>query len=1550
MKNMKKIALFLFLVAAVYTGLQAWDDEKLFTTTTGGHGKYNMILVQDHTGSMSEIIYHPDFDPTVLYAGGNPNIGNLSQTSWFLRWVNSTGSSLGNPSGYAYISNWVAATNTLTLRTNKNTATKIKNGDWILQRQSNSTSSSNYYNINSQMYAKVTGLGTPTTDTTYRYQPVTLDPATIVGTPTVGYYVSYYTDNSSSYTTKLVKLYGTAIGQSDVSYDSYYQRWIFCRATDAQRQQVTNFSTLGYDIEYNNYLIATTDTRYPVSPVNAMALKKDNSNSTTTLLAEWNTVMKDIFPSKIATLNTNLTSSGTSFAYTGAKDSLADYDSLTGFLIKIDAETLQVTSLTPDPDKEGCGTFTVAASGRGYNNTTAKAHSSGAAIMIYDNGSLGISEYTPSLHVFSSMQYVTESTGDVDPSWTTTTDYSGKTTYRYKRIFTRMQTAREAICDMVTAKNTLSSVADLATAATDADTTLIYCNVNADFADWVAPFYIKVVDPGGSGNAEVMKVTAHDNVAYTLTVTRAQQGTTACSHSIYSKVLVYSGTRDMVRIGIFDYPTTDTQGGVTAKLLVGLNDFGQKNADGTYKAASYINTTILEQVHDLTSNSYTPLAKALALVWNYLKPNPGSGTSNYIRQTGTSDWKAVDESTFGTAEKFETIDGVTHPKGSPIEYWCQKNYVVLVTDGEATADNNITNGNYGVFKAGTTIRSTGTADVPTDFFLFDYNNTYGHGTTPWGDTDSHDPTYSGTDYCPNNSCWQTINSTYWGTDYLDDVAFFLAHQDMFPTKKPANLSSWNGEMFTGSAAASTSLYNESDTDPRKQWHDNQIIQTFTIGLAVNNDMLAETAHNGEGLYFTASNYKDLAEAFTTIVTTVSLLSTPMTYTTYAAPKQSITGGKYGYVAHFIPQERAVWEGHLRRFRLSDEGDFPDDIDNPAAMVNTGSGLVVSFQWDAMTKLTARTTTRVLYTAKKESGAWVRKNFMDSDITYSDLDVTNALATQVKNFTLNMLDSTGTAISTYASAKLGETFHFNPQLVGYPLKWKSDQDSSYKSFYQHFAEWDDNETTTNPTARKEVVYAGANDGKLHCFQASDGEELWSYIPYSQLTRLKTPALNPEMVTSHTYFNDGKSVVKDIKMGTTYTGTDAWKNWKTGLFYGMGIGGRSYCALDVTNPDDPQVLWEFDDGYSATNIDGRMGFTEAKPIVVDMNAGSGTLPAALLSGGYNETEIAVDTGLAYQDWQKKEGKALYVLDARNGNLIKKLLPGTGTDTATIGYLAALKYAVTAAPVLFDSNLDGIADYAYFAETGDPVVANGQGARIWKMNCFGSPIDWKAQVIYQAPAGQTVFISPTIAYDENWRVWVMFGTGRRSQAAFGTGGVFSNLRGQFVAFMDDGSGTTITNSDLDNVTTDIQTAGADTYELEDSGGTTISRGFFFNFFMDTNEIMFEPSPLYVSHVVYFMTFSPHAGTGSSSTTDDPCSGSSSVGGMHYIYRFTLTSEGNTFTIGGDFLAQSGKILGYGPMDDKWKPYFGDGAAGNFKPDTTNAVDLSNVFGPMLWKEDKQ
>jgi hypothetical protein len=1501
MKGMKRISLLALIVAGTFVTLRGWNDEDLFTTVVRTGAKPNVVFLQDVSGSMAEGIYHPDYDPnTLLSTSGSANFGNISsatRTSWYIRWVN--GTTIRDSTGYVTISSFTAP-NTLVLN---NRTTYIRAGDWILSYNGSSSE-----DRTAQMVAKVTDVHTDSSTTT-----LTLDASTIKGTPTVGYRVYICSYNSSSYTTRVVTLYGTNIDQNNVRYDqdSYnYLEWIFTVANDSQRDTITSFSTLGDHVDYNAYLRTT-----PVSP--AAATNPDNPSET--LLAEWNRVWPLIFPSKIASLGTDIINTTTSIPYTDAKSTFQGYSG--NFYIKIDSETMLVSANAAGSTSDS-GTLTVV---RAQRNTLATKHAASSAILIFNQTSSPvINEYTPVTSLFSSTQHVNESTGMLDPTFTETVNVGGtnKTCWRYKRVFTRIQTSREALGDVITARNKLLKVAELENTITSSDTYFTYLNGSTNFITMdpsVATFYIKVVDPDHPASDEVMLVTGHDSATRTLSVSRAQQGTTAVAHNIGSAIEIYTGIRDEVILGLFTFTTRSPQNTV---MEFGLNDFGQKNADGTYKSASYINTAVLDPIwNNVNALNNTPIAISLADVWQYFKPSSSSSSPNY--RSGEN-WQVVTSN-----QGFETLsDGYTHPKGSPMQYWCQNNYVVVITDGQANGDTGLKSSTYGVF--GNKVQRNA-APTPGEYCRWDYSN-------GWGDLDAHDVgsyyNYQGTSsrtYCPGETCW--ISSS--GSDLLDDVAYFMYHQDMFPTRKVVG-----GELVTDPL-----LYDEVNSDPRRVWKGDQRICTYTVGLTMRNDMLAETAANGHGLNFAVSNYQDLGESFISILENIKMREDPMMYTTYAAPKQSVTAGKYGYVAHFVPREaHSMWEGHLRRFRLGDDGNFPANIDT-LSRTNRGEVCVggdcdtPSLQWDVEWNLMARSTPRLVYTAK----GGTRVDFNGSAITYADLGVANStVAATVKSFITNFDSSyTGTNGWLY-----GDTFHFNPILVGYPLKWKAAQDPSYNSFYTRYA-------VTYP--RKEVVYVGANDGKLHCFitendsslGVSGGDELWSFIPPSQLTKLQIPALNPSSSGAHTYFVDGKALAKDIRVSTTY---GDYRDWRTVLFFGMGIGGRSYCALDITDPLDPKFLWEFDDGYSASNTDGRMGFTEAKPVVVDINNGSATFSAVILPGGYNQPEVPADSSDAgIQDWIKKEGKALYILNAYTGALVKKFIYGATANSSTVYANPNFTCAMTAAPAVFDYNNDGIADYIYQADTGDYHVSENRGARIWKISCMGSPINWTAQELYQAEAGQTLFISPSLGYTDNtYRLAVMFGTGRRSVPTAGSGGVYTNLTGQYVCFLDTPAATyPLTNADLTDVTSTIRNESSTSFELKDNAGNNLSQGFYFDFVKASNEIMFEPNPLYLNGTLYFMTFAPQGSGGGSSS--DPCSGDSGSGGQHYIYQFGMNTSGNTLYIN-DAAAIAGKLLGYGALSGtQYKLYIGESNVGGFVSTSTPPIEITNIFGPMLWKEDK-
>jgi len=72
-------------------------------------------------------------------------------------------------------------------------------------------------------------------------------------------------------------------------------------------------------------------------------------------------------------------------------------------------------------------------------------------------------------------------------------------------------------------------------------------------------------------------------------------------------------------------------------------------------------------------------------------------------------------------------------------------------------------------------------------------------------------------------------------------------------------------------------------------------------------------------------------------------------------------------------------------------------------------------------------------------------------------------------------------------------------------------------------------------RKGVVYAGANDGMLHAFDANTGEELWAYVPTAVMGEMWRLA-DTKYAEDHRYFVDGTPVVGETK--TKVNGKPFW----------------------------------------------------------------------------------------------------------------------------------------------------------------------------------------------------------------------------------------------------------------------------------------------------------------------------------------------------------------------------------------------------------------------------
>ncbi|RYF08861.1 MAG: pilus assembly protein PilC, partial [Comamonadaceae bacterium] len=128
-------------------------------------------------------------------------------------------------------------------------------------------------------------------------------------------------------------------------------------------------------------------------------------------------------------------------------------------------------------------------------------------------------------------------------------------------------------------------------------------------------------------------------------------------------------------------------------------------------------------------------------------------------------------------------------------------------------------------------------------------------------------------------------------------------------------------------------------------------------------------------------------------------------------------------------------------------------------------------------------------------------------------------------------------------------------------------------------------TSDNKNRDPVIYVGGNDGMLHGFAAADGKERIAYVPRGVIGKLKN-LVSQDYNNDHQYFVDGSPMTGDVDIGTTET-----PNWRTMLVSSLGLGGKGYFVLDVTNPSISNL--------SATNantlvqLDRTRGSNEAAP---------------------------------------------------------------------------------------------------------------------------------------------------------------------------------------------------------------------------------------------------------------------------------------------------------------------------------------------------------------------
>ena len=360
-------------------------------------------------------------------------------------------------------------------------------------------------------------------------------------------------------------------------------------------------------------------------------------------------------------------------------------------------------------------------------------------------------------------------------------------------------------------------------------------------------------------------------------------------------------------------------------------------------------------------------------------------------------------------------------------------------------------------------------------------------------------------------------------------------------------------------------------------------------------------------------------------------------------------------------------------------------------------------------------------------------------------------------------------------KLGDIVYSTPTVVGLPME-NYDMlynNASYLDFRMHYID------------RREVVYVGANDGMLHAFNAGFydeetrqyctkldtngacttggaalGSELWAFIPRGLLPHLKWLT---DTDYDHIYYVDLKPKVSDVKIFTP--DTTHINGWGTILIGGFRYGGKDitwtsggstyqatheYFALDITDPDNPSLLWTFSDA--------SLGIGMSYPAiskVCDQDRNNCKWFAVFGSGA---TDYDINSNLtAYQPGN------IFVLDISSGTngLIKTWTAGTNYwKLPTASYDNNSTQTYMSPTINVDVDLDFDTDVIYI---GENYMSGGN----WKSQILrittdsgqeNDPSKWTTSVLINTSDNVNQITSAvSAAMDDRANLWVFLGTGR-------------------------------------------------------------------------------------------------------------------------------------------------------------------------------------------------
>ncbi|PPK77939.1 PilC-like protein with beta-propeller domain [Methylobacter tundripaludum] len=610
-----------------------------------------------------------------------------------------------------------------------------------------------------------------------------------------------------------------------------------------------------------------------------------------------------------------------------------------------------------------------------------------------------------------------------------------------------------------------------------------------------------------------------------------------------------SGGQTTVRMGLARYDGATDDGGM---LLSEIKDLDSAHS-----------TALLDQISNIPASGYTPLAETLSDIGKYFATGE---TGNLTLHPATTKVTASAASIFskadGTSRSIKNSTG-NASLAAPILGYCQKSFVILVSDGLPTRDTEISSYLRNYTNGGEYLD-----DVAQALYEMDLRPSLDSTLKANTHTKNNVTTYAigFADSSLNNTTSVLSNAAkvgggkFYFAENANELASALDDTISDISSKIGSSSSVvaNAAKLDANAAIYQGKFDSAD------WTGS--LSMFPLGITEDT--------NGNGILDTGEDTNSNGK---------------------------LDGGAIGTALWNAAEHIPAFDS--RNIFTYDPAGTPKGITFVCANLTAG-------QKTALGISNCSSTT--------DQGVW-RLNYIRGDWSHEEKNPARTDTDTIRSATAadwvfrnrTHLDKTTLAKVAPDPWVLGDIVNSNPAYVsaenyGYD-KLSGSEGSTYKAF-----------VTSNATRRK-MIYVGANDGMLHGFDASAsgtdaGKEILAYIPnavYSGLSALSSPGY------SHQYLVDGSSRVADAYFGSA---------WHTMLVSSTGAGGKAVFGLDVTNPGSfgsSNVLWEISDTDSPAASDltsdttatrgfaNNLGYTLPQTAIVKMHDGSW---AAIVANGY------------------------------------------------------------------------------------------------------------------------------------------------------------------------------------------------------------------------------------------------------------------------------------------------------------------------------------------------